>query len=84
MRILASGIAALVTGAALVGLAGCGEKPQDRTERRPGTTVTRDTKPWNAEPNEFSTRAYPRGDHVAWEKALRDRAQAQNEYNRVP
>lgn len=64
------------------GLGACGEKAQTSAEKRPGTTVTRDTKPWEGDPLAFQGE-YKRGDKASWEHALQARQQAQNEYIRI-
>lgn len=73
---------AVATAALALGLAACGEKPQTIGEKTAGTTVTRDTKPWQGDP--LPTQAqFTRGDKASWENALKTRMQAQNEYIRV-
>ena len=57
-------------------LAACGERPQEITYKQGEYQGKRDTQPWDNVP--YS------GDKLAWERALKDRAQAQNEYKRVP
>lgn len=67
----------LMTAAALpLGLvAGCGEKPV--TVYKQGKYQgKKDSQPWDNE--RF------KGDKAAWEKAIKDRNLAQNEYARVP
>ena len=76
-------IATLAATAALAfGLAACGEKPQTLGERATGTTVTRDTKPWQGDPLAFQA-PFTRGDKSSWENALKLRQQGQNEYVRI-
>jgi len=62
------------------GLGACGEKPQSSGEK--GTTVTRDTKPWEGDPLAFQGE-YKRGDKASWEHVLQARQQTQNEYIRI-
>lgn len=69
-------------GALALGLAACGEKPQTLGEKAAGTTVTRDTKPWQGEPLAFQA-PFTRGDKASWENALKLRQQGQNEYVRI-
>ena len=57
------------------GLAGCGERPQIVEYKKGHYQGKADTRPW--ESAEF------KGDKEAWESALRNRAQAQNEYQRT-
>jgi len=65
---------AFLLGALAIGLSGCGERPtviykQGKYQGKP------DTQPWDNE--QF------KGDRVAWENALKARAQNENEYNRA-
>jgi hypothetical protein len=76
---------ATVFGALIMALllAGCSEKPQDPVNRQAGTTVTRDTGPWEAQPSRFAAAGHAGGDKAAYEQALKRRAQVQNEYVRI-
>ena len=66
---------AMVAAAAAFALAGCGERPQV-VQYKQGTYQGKpDSQPWASEPF--------KGDQKAWELALKDRAQAQNEYKRT-
>ncbi|MEO8136063.1 MAG: hypothetical protein ABI831_19075 [Betaproteobacteria bacterium] len=65
---------ALGVGAAAL-VAGCGERPQDITYKQGTYQGKPDTRAW--ENDQF------KGDQKAWELALKDRAQVQNEYKRV-
>jgi len=69
--------------AAALLLAGCAEKPQDPQTREVGKTVTRDTKPWDAEPTRFTAAGYAKGNQAAYEEALKQRTLGQNEYVRI-
>ena len=65
---------AFLLGALAIGFSGCGERPsvvykQGKYQGKP------DTQPWDNE--QF------KGDRVAWENALKARAQGENEYNRA-
>ena len=65
---------ALLVGALIIGISGCGERPtviykQGKYQGKP------DTQPWANE--QF------KGDRVAWENALKARAQLENEYSRT-
>lgn len=65
---------AFLLGALVIGLSGCGERPaviykQGKYQGKP------DTQPWDNE--QF------KGDRMAWEHALKVRAQGGNEYNRA-
>jgi hypothetical protein len=76
---------ATVLGALAIALllAGCGEKPQDPAQRTAGTTVTRDTRPWEAQATRFTAPGVASGDKAAYDQALKQRAQHQNEYVRI-
>lgn len=70
-KLLPAVLAALVGAAAL---AGCGERPL--TVYKQGTYQgKKDSQPWDSE--RF------KGDKAAWERAVKDRNMAQNEYARV-
>ncbi|MCD6733279.1 MAG: hypothetical protein LT103_06760 [Burkholderiaceae bacterium] len=76
-------LARLVAAAALAfALAGCSEKPQVLGGKSAGTTVTRDTRPWQGDPLTFQA-PYTRGDKASWENSLKLRQQSQNEYVRI-
>jgi major membrane immunogen (membrane-anchored lipoprotein) len=70
-RLLAAAIVTALVG----GLAACGERPQDITYKQGTYQGKVDTRPWDNE--QF------KNDQKAWELALKDRAQAQNEYKRT-
>jgi hypothetical protein len=70
-RLLAALVAAGLAGA----LAGCGERPQVITYKQGTYQGKPDSRPWDNAPF--------KGDQKAWEIALKDRAQAQNEYKRA-
>jgi len=67
-------IAAALTTVAL-GLAACGERPQVITYKQGSYQGKPDARPWDNAPF--------KGDQRAWELALKDRAQTQNEYKRA-
>jgi len=58
-----------------MGIAACGERPQVVEYKKGQYQGKSDTRPW--EGGEF------KGDKLAWEGALRNRTQAQNEYKRT-
>ena len=64
--------AALVTAIVLVA---CGERPQNIDYKQGVYQGKPDTRPWD--------NATFKGDQKAWEVALKDRAQSQNEYKRT-
>lgn len=64
-------------------LAGCSEMPQDPVQKQAGTTVTRDTMPWNADPTPYTVAGYVKGDKAAYENAQKQRTLGQHEYIRI-
>lgn len=76
---------ATVIGALAIALllAGCDEKPQEQAQKPAGTTVTRDSRPWDAAPTPFTVAGFKTGDQAAYEDALNQRAMVQNEYIRI-
>jgi hypothetical protein len=76
---------ATVLGALVIALllAGCGEKPQVMAQKEAGTTVTRDSKPWEGQRPRFAAPGLVSGDKAGYEQALKQRAQQQNEYVRI-
>ncbi|MDO8300492.1 hypothetical protein [Lacisediminimonas sp.] len=65
--------------AAALLLAGCGEKPQSIN-----SSYKPDQKAWQAAPGSpFNAAGYKAGAKGAWDTQMRDRNQAQNEYNKV-
>lgn len=60
---------------AIVGLAGCGEKPNVTVYKQGQYQGKPDNLPWQSQP--FA------GNQVEWEKAIKKRNEAQNEYLRV-
>lgn len=65
----------LLALAGVFGLSACGERPQIVEYKQGKYQGKADTRPWEAP-------AF-KGDKLAWENALRNRNQAQNEYKRV-
>ncbi len=63
----------LVAGS--VSLTACGERPQIVEYKQGKYQGKTDSRPWEA--------AAFKGDKIAWENALRNRNQSQNEYKRV-
>jgi hypothetical protein len=74
-RTLKSITLAALAGVALSGLSACSEVPQVTVYEQGQYRGKADTRPW--EGGEFN------GDRAAWEKALRERARGQSEYNRI-
>lgn len=65
----------LATIVVAVGVAACGERPQVITYKQGSYQGKPDTRAWDNAPF--------KGDQRAWELALKDRAQTQNEYKRA-
>ena len=65
----------VIAVAGVVVLAGCGERPQVIDYKQGQYQGKADQRPWEGAP--FN------GDQRAWELALKDRAQTQNEYKRT-
>jgi hypothetical protein len=64
--------------AAVVALAGCGDKPQTSTGAK------RDTPAFEGTSNPYNAPGWKAGDKTAWELHLKSRLQnGQNEYNRI-
>ena len=81
---LASPIATVLGALAIaLLLAGCAEKPQDAGQKEAGTTVTRDSKPWEGQRSRFAAPDVATGDKAAYEHALKQRTLRQNEYVRI-
>jgi hypothetical protein len=70
---------------ALVGFSGCGEKEQVIAYQQGKYQGKPDTRPWDSNPaaSLHTTSQWTKGDKGSWEKALRARAQGQNEYVRI-
>ena len=69
-------------------LSGCGESAQQlgqATTYQQGKYQGKpDSRPYDAGPNAYSQdKSWQAGDKSAWEKSIRTRQQAQNEYNRA-
>lgn len=66
---------ALLLGTFVIGLSGCGESPQVVNYKQGKYQGKPDTQPWDNE--QF------KGNRMAWEHALKARAELENEYNRT-
>ena len=75
-------VAALIT---LAGISGCGEKDQVISYQQGKYQGKPDTRPWDDDPSAslHTSSNWTKGDKGSWEKALRARAQGQNEYVRI-
>jgi hypothetical protein len=73
----------LVFAAGVLLLAGCMEVEQTVTaeQRQAGSTVKRDTAPWNNEPLANGPK-WTKGDRNSWEEQIKTRQLAQNERSR--
>ena len=65
--------------ASVVLLAACGEKSQVMGEGRDHG----DAAPWQGSKHGFVAGNWAQGDQASWQKQIRERNQAQNEYNRT-
>lgn len=75
-----------VMGAACV-LAACGEREQLLQAPQQGGLSYQgkpDTRPWDNRPTAAGASSWPAGDRGAWEKAIRARNRAQDDYARMP
>jgi hypothetical protein len=70
------GVAVLV-----LGLTACAEKPPVPGQPL-ASRAKADAKPWEGQPTAFAAPELQKGDRDAWAKALRTRAESQNEYVR--
>ena len=73
---------------AVMALSGCGESAdqvgQATTYKQGKYQGTKDAPPFEAGPSTYSQeKSWQAGDKAAWEKAIKTRQQAQNEYNRA-
>ena len=68
-------VAAVAAGAAVVGLVGCGERPQVIEYKQGKYQGKPDEPPYAAAP--FN------GDQAKWDRDIRNRTQNQNEYKRI-
>jgi len=70
--------ALIVTGAAMMLLAACGDKPQIMGG------VRGDVPPYQGVENQFAAPGWKAGDKTSWEQGLKARAQnSQNEYSKT-
>ena len=84
-RPLATRLSAGVALVALALLAGCGEREQ---ALQPGASSGTyqgkpDGKPWDNKATSYGASQWPQGDRGAWERVIKTRNQAQNEYART-
>ena len=69
----------------LLGLAACGERPQEPTESKRAYQGKPDTAPWNNAPltAEYRGGKWNKGDRVSWEESIKQRQLAQHEHRRI-
>ena len=84
MRLRTLALAALAATAAL-GLAGCGDPPQELAQKERRYQGKPDTLPEGNDPADaiYTTSKWTKGDKTSWETALKTRTLNQNEYTRV-
>ena len=71
------GIGLSVLLAGVLGLAACGEKPQQASQKRS------DTSAWQGGDAAFTAGNWKQGDRASWEEQMKARNQNQNEYTRA-
>jgi hypothetical protein len=71
--------------AAILALAGCGEREQVTEYKRGKYQGKPDGQPWANAPlaNEFRGSTWKQGDRTSWEKSVLDRQLAQHEHKRI-
>jgi hypothetical protein len=78
----------MLAGAAVwlaVGLSACGERDQVTIYKQGKYQGKPDTKPWENDPGAslYTNSKWDKGDKTSWERAVKARNLAQNEYTRV-
>lgn len=75
----------LLAAAAVLGLAGCGEREQTVVYKQGKYQGKPDTQPWKNESPVAELRGgkWTTGDQTSWEEALKQRQLTQNEYRRI-
>ncbi len=76
---IGQGLRAAAVLLAAVGLAGCGEEPQQGTQAERKV----DTQAWDGAQAKYTADGWKAGDRASWERQLKQRTQQQNEYVRV-
>ncbi len=76
---------ALASAVAALGLAGCGDAPQELAQKERRYQGKPDSNPWDSDPSAslHTTSKWTKGDKTSWETALKARALNQNEYTRT-
>lgn len=75
--------AALLAGAALLGLAACGETEQVVVYKQGKYQGKADSNPWDNAPLAYGHATWKKGDKASWENEINTRNLAQNEYRRI-
>ena len=80
-RLMLAGAAVLLAA----GLSACGERDQVTVYKQGKYQGKPDTKPWENDPgaNPYPHSNWDKGDKTSWERAVKARNLAQNEYTRV-
>jgi hypothetical protein len=70
---------------AALGLAGCGDQPQELAQKERRYQGKPDSNPWDSDPSAslYTTSKWTKGDRASWDTAINARAMNQNEYARV-
>lgn len=69
----------LLVAAAAMALAGCGQAPDAVTS----SGAKPDQKPYAGADNNYAEKTFTSGDSAGWQKAIKERAQSQNDYIRA-
>lgn len=77
MRRACSGIGSSLLVACVLGLAACGEEPQQVSHKRT------DASAWQGGDAAFTAGNWKQGDRASWEEQMKARNQNQNEYTRA-
>lgn len=75
--------AALLAGAALLGLAACGETEQVVVYKQGKYQGKPDSNPWDNAPLAYGHTTWKQGDKASWENEINTRNLSQNEYRRI-
>lgn len=76
------GVVAALAAAASLAVTGCAEKAPVAGQPQ-ASRAKADAKPWEGSPSAYASPGLEKGDRERWEKALRTRAENQNEYVRA-
>jgi hypothetical protein len=75
----------VLIAALVLGLAACGERPQEPTEGKRSYQGKRDTLPWDNAPltAEYRGGQWNKGDRASWETSIKQRQLTQHEHRRI-